>query len=308
MADALRQEPDTIDAPADAPAPDLSGTGDNSPVTGENSPVDAPSGPVTGNSAQDDVDLLDKLLAEYDQSISRTAPAPPPAGDPQLDPAAGLDLDALQRGADEQAWRHGETVAENSRLKSEAAGAMESAQRSLDALQHVEQILRQENEQRDFGKFASDIQRKMPSHVPPDYAELALTKLAANEPLLRLAWDFRNSNPAALAAERDHVHALMIQIQINPNADQGQLAGLKDRAEQLSVAMNAREILAEARTKLLRDAKAVPKPIDDDLSRDHEMIVQAIRGAGGKVRAEPPPNYGAMSDQEFTAAKRQFGF
>ena len=40
--------------------------------------------------------------------------------------------------------------------------------------------------------------------------------------------------------------------------------------------------------------------IDPDVTADRFAVVQALRGASGKVDVrEPPPNFGQMSDRDF---------
>lgn len=78
-------------------------------------------------------------------------------------------------------------------------------------------------------------------------------------------------------------------------------------SEQCAIAIQSKQILAAARGRCIEEARKSP-PIDRDLTADRERVTQAIRGAGGTVRAEPPPNLGRMSDGEFRQYKSQFGF
>jgi len=45
------------------------------------------------------------------------------------------------------------------------------------------------------------------------------------------------------------------------------------------------------------------------VTEDRELVAASMKGANvGKVTADPPPNLGTMSDQEFRSYKSQFGF
>ncbi len=105
--------------------------------------------------------------------------------------------------------------------------------------------------------------------LPPGYAEQFLLVAALRDPDLQIAWDNRSNR---------NVHP-MVQSKI-------------------------RGKLRSAVNKLREAAASVP---DADATADRLAIVAHMKGATGKVGPDPPPNYGAMSDAEFSAAKRKLG-
>ena len=84
---------------------------------------------------------------------------------------------------------------------------------------------------------------------------------------------------------------------------------LQERVQYLAIAVQSQQIIQGLKDRVIKEARAVPKPIDQDMTYDMAMVAQAVRSAGnGKVPDGPAPYLGGMSDQQFAEYKRQFGF
>jgi hypothetical protein len=260
-------------APVDAGAPPAVPIAPSEPA--------AELGPVNG------ADEFEQALAEFDQSIPKPAPA---ATEPEYaapEPAVDAGLAARQ---------------DLLRQASENLG--------LDPTAGPTELERQvwiASEKKFFDEYATSVQEKLPDFLPSDYAKRWMLSEAATDPSLRLAWDYRDVNPAQARAELFQAQRLLTQMQMNPVANPAQIAELQQYAEQLNVACNARTILRRAELRLLDEAKKSKRPVDREATEDR-AVVWAVRGGQAATHVpEEPIDWGQLSDQEFRAEKRKLG-
>lgn len=287
-----------------AEKPDDDVATDAAPAPAEASVDDAQAPQPDSTSEVQPLDDLDKLLREFDEGVGHTDPA---SGEtPQPDPAAEVEqLLAQLAGHQRQAT---ESASENYRLQQEREGWKGAAENATAMLREVQTILWREGEQAAFSRFADELQKRMPDHVPSDYAEAWLRTAASKDQTLAIAWDARNTNPMAIQVEIDKCQRVMVALMSNPMADKSQLPALEQYWTKLQVAARSKEILSAARGACLEEARKA-KPIDEEVTADIAGVVASLRsGANGKAPVEKAPWLGGMTDQQFAEYKRQFGF
>jgi hypothetical protein len=149
----------------------------------------------------------------------------------------------------------------------------------------------------------------LPDYLPGDFAALNFKVMAVEHPEIALAFDFRNVNRQAAAAELRQVEAALRQLQRNSLADPKMVASLNEHGVKLRLALNSPEILRRAAQEVARRAQAVPRSIDAEATADRESVAAAVRSAGGRVAVEPAPQLGTMSNNELRKWTRDnFGF
>jgi hypothetical protein len=158
-----------------------------------------------------------------------------------------------------------------------------------------------------FNSFADDLQKRMPPHVPDDYAVTKL-KALAHDPTIALAFDYRNVNKAAANVELAKVQVALSQLQRTPGSDPNQIAQLQDYGQRLEIAVHSASILRKASLDIIREAEKLPPPIDPDATQIRNDVAWAVKGASAKRIADPPPDLGKMTENEFREYKKQFGF
>jgi hypothetical protein len=260
--------------------------------------------------APDAQPTLDDSLAEYERATAQPEPTAQPAANydeidkllEELSKPGGAPLDGSplfgQQVSDAQQQVQAEqqrAVEQLSALQSENAQLRAYAQRAVD--------------QADFGKLTSEVQSRLPSHLPEDFAVTALKSMAVDRPELVLAFDTRHVDRRAVAAELRQVEAALFWQQRNPSAaDPGYAAQLQQYRGQLNVALHGREILNRAVREVVQRGQA-HRPIDPEATEMHDVVAAAVRGASGKASPEPPPNFGQMSDRQLREyTKTNFGF
>ena len=67
----------------------------------------------------------------------------------------------------------------------------------------------------------------------------------------------------------------------------------------LGLMMNSRKLLNGAWADVVKRARKVAPPIDEEMTATRAEISAAVRGASAPIPAERPPNLGAMSTQEY---------
>jgi len=237
-----------------------------------------PVAPAEPAAASDD---LDGALAEYEAAVPQAEP-----GEAVIPSDDDGDMQKLAADALAEYQQQQQQGQPDNRL-AELQG--ENAQ-----LRHAAWV---ESEKADFGKFTADIQTELPEHLPTDYAETQLMAAAAKNPELAAAWELRNSDRRAVDLELSKVERALAQLQNNPAADRKKVAALMQYGYRLGLAYNSREILKRARADIVNRGREI-RPIDPEATADYEMVAQAVRGAGGKVAAEPAPDLSKMSDAE----------
>ena len=77
-----------------------------------------------------------------------------------------------------------------------------------------------------------------------------------------------------------------------------------------AIAADAPRIWNATIGRLKNEARNAKPPIDPEISADVHAVRHSMRSASqGKVAAEPPPNFGQMSEAEFKRHTREnFGF
>jgi hypothetical protein len=168
--------------------------------------------------------------------------------------------------------------------------------------------VQREADERDFRQLTSEIQSRLPAHLPPDYAEAELWSLAARNPALVAAFDYRNVDPRAADTELRKVEAALQHLGRDPTANPQEVTQLTQLGHRLGLALNAKKIIDRAKSEVLMRANSV-KPIDPAATEIHDVVAAAVRGASGKISPEPPPAFGNMSDKELSRyTKEHFGF
>jgi hypothetical protein len=263
-------------------------------------PVDAPA------AAPDARPTLDESLAEFERATAQ--PAAP------SEPAANYD--EIDKLLDELSKPGGAPLDGSPLFGQQVSDAQQQVQREAEqfsALQNenaqLKSRLQFEADQKDFGALTSEVQSKLPSNLPDDFAVTALKSMAVDRPELVLAFDTRHLDRRAVAAELRQVEAALFWQQRNPNAaDPGYAAQLQQYRGQLNVALHGREILNRAVREVVQRGQA-HRPIDETATADHDAVVFAMRGAGGKAPVEAPPNFANMSDRELKKYTREhYGF
>lgn len=275
------------------------------------SPVAAPVAAPASTPAAPPEDETDRALREFEAAISK--PDQQPADQPGAQPATGAAApqDELDKLLDELS-RPGQF--DNSLFTPRTSDPQQAAeQQQLATLQNENAQLRgaiqAAADRQDFDKLTSELQGRLPPHLPDDYARTQLIAMSAEKPELVAAFDYRNVNRQAVNQELTRVEQVLAQLQRNPNgADPQQIAQLTQYGFKLGVMLNSREILRRAVREVERRGRSFHQ-IDEIASADHAAVVFAMRGTSGKIQPEPPPNFGQMSDKEFNRwTRNNLGF
>jgi hypothetical protein len=160
-----------------------------------------------------------------------------------------------------------------------------------------------------FEKISGEVQEKLPSWCPADYARVALIAAGASNPQLEIALEavVRGVSPQQAHAELARVDALLRRLMASPTSDPKYIAELRQYGGQLQIAVGASGILKRAVDGVIAQAKKA-RPLDPDATADHAMVAQAVRGASDPHPVEPPIDWGRLSPEEFNAEKRKLGF
>jgi hypothetical protein len=167
----------------------------------------------------------------------------------------------------------------------------------LNVLQSENSQLRQHiqraTDQADLDRLTTELQGRLPSHLPGDYARSTLIAMAMEKPELVLAFDYRGADRGAIDAELRKV-----QMHLSTTTLQPYRAQLEQYAGHLNIALRSKEILRRAAFEIEKRGRAF-KPVDSEATADHDAVAAAVKGAAGKAQPEPAPNFGKMSDKEF---------
>jgi hypothetical protein len=260
--------------------------------------------------------------AAIEQQPQDVAGAETPAVSPPETPAETTDLDSLLAAYDAGTRQPDVTETTNAapdpqfqegeldKLLSELNADTErtnALQSEVDSLKRAE-MYRIEAEA--FGKYADELQSKLPDHCPPDYARNALLSAAAVNRNLAVAWDNRNMTAAERANAANELRAaeqLFRQVQRMPDTDPRKQAALQQIWQQ-----GARlEMIVQGPALLRRTLLDVEKrardfqPIDQDATADRAMVAHAVRDSGRRLAPEPPPQWGQMDNHEYRREVRQ---
>jgi hypothetical protein len=228
---------------------------------------------------------IDRLLAEFDRATAQPATdnnAAPDATTPPQD-----DIDSFLQSLDTSS-------ADRQRI--------DALTGQIDGLKAAEF---QRAERADFDKFSSKLQAELGPNVPDDYARTLLLSMSAENPALESAWRYRNltaEQRRAADAEFRQLEALYAQAQREPDDPRKQqvLMQMEQRGQELGLMMNARTMLNNAWRDVVKRAGKVAPPVDELATGDHNAVAALVRGASAPVDlAEPPPNFGSMSESEF---------
>jgi hypothetical protein len=256
------------------------------------------------------VDDFDQSLKEFE-----TATTPPPASQPEQAPAPQQpnydEIDQLL--ADLQREQSGSL--DGGPLFAAPQAIDPQQQRALEqfnALQNenlqLKSRLQFEADQKDFGKLTSEVQSRLDPNLPSDYARTQLIAMAAENPALVAAFDYRNVDRAAVDRELRLVEGTLQRLGRDPNANPQYVAQLTQHSYRLGLALNSREILRRATIEIGKRAAAHTQ-IDETATADHDAVAAAVRGSSAKASPEPPPNFGNMSDKELARfTKQNYGF
>jgi hypothetical protein len=232
-------------------------------------------------------DELDRLLAEFDQGTK--------AAQTDVPEQRSDTLDELDRILAEPAQNQPDQASVDSQVEARARGLFEQ-ERYRGQLAD------------EFGKYCSRGQARIPDNLPDDYYRSELLAMSTTDPRLEVAFEASLYSPAAIRAELARVMVGLDHARMNPNATPEVIQALEQQVRQWQVADQARTILRQAESAIIRKATARAN-IDPDVTADRAMVTAAMKGSGAKMNgAEPPPNLGHMTDQEFRSYKAQFGF
>jgi hypothetical protein len=273
-------------------------------------PVDAPApaAPAGG-------DDFDSTIREFER-----ATAPQPAAQPEQPQAAPDDIDKLLAELSRPGPVDGGALDGSPRTELDQAladldrtAAMQQARQHIAGVEAQNQQLRahlqRAADQRDFDKLATEVQSKLPDHLPKDYARSALIAMAAEKPALAAAFDLRNiTDRRAVDLELRKAETILQQLGRDPSADPQRVAQLTEYSYRLGLALNAPEIIRRAKLEVLKRGQA-HRPIDPEATAEHDAVRFAVMGASGKAPAERAPDLGGLSDKEFARYTRQtYGF
>jgi hypothetical protein len=250
-------------------------------------------------------DELDGYLKEFETGTSQPAAQPDHQNGASLQPTGAVPLNDIDALLDELSRP---TASEPLFAQGSDAHQQAQAQDQFSALQSENAQLRahmqRAADQRDLDRLSGELQSRLPSHLPPDYAAAALKSMAVDHPELVLAFDYRGADPRAVAQE-----LRQIQMQMNhPATLPAQREMLQQHAQRLNIALHSKSILRRAMIEI-RDRAESHRPIDEQATADHDAVAAAVRGRSGTAPAEPPPNFGAMSDADLRKYTREhFGF
>jgi hypothetical protein len=101
----------------------------------------------------------------------------------------------------------------------------------------------------------------------------------------------------------------LMHLRANPRATQDMINEVMQRGAQAELALQAGQILAQARGRCIEEANK-SAPIDADVTGDVMAMVASLKGAdAGRMGREPAPNFGGMSEAEFKRHTRDnYGF
>jgi hypothetical protein len=250
----------------------------------------------------------------------------PAASDPPADPQEG-DLDRLLREYDESIGKQTPQDPLADQQRAEQQRLEQSFQNQSQQLQHYQQQEFQRAERADFDKILEKANGMVADlDLPEGWARQYLLAEGMRDPALREAFDNRNFN--GFSPE----HIAQIQQQIRAHGErlaqaawaiqdpvQRQLAFQQIKLELLNMQAQAlpdpatyraqaARYIRGALLKMEREARAY-KPIDSEATSVKEAVSFAVKGAGGKVAPEPPPNLGRMTNNELNRWSRDnFGF
>jgi hypothetical protein len=234
---------------------------------------------------------LDALLAQYTE------------GTKQPEPESGANV---QEGTNSAPVAESEldSLLANLNADTERANALQAEVNALKSAEH------QRQEREAFSDYASQLQSRLPDHVPPDYAEAQLLAAASRDPALVAAWDVRN----VPAAERSQAPALLQQamrlyqqIQRMPDTDARKAQALNwvvQRGQYLEAVVYGPGLLRKAALNIEKRARDF-QPIDQEATALKQEIAFHMKSARGRLTPEPPPNFGRMTDNEFRQWKRE---
>jgi hypothetical protein len=252
---------------------------------GAAAPADTAAVPSSADPQPQAEDELSRLLAEFDEGV-KTAPAPQ---QPEQPSTIG-EIDRL--------------INELHQPQQPAAGEVESRARELYERERYRSQLTDE-----FNKHCDRGQQKIPDNLPSDYYRSELLAMSTADPRLEVAFEAQFHDPVAIRVALDQAKVELVRARINPQATPESIKGLEQQVWQLGVAANARVILLQAQSAIVKKANQRAN-IDPDLTADRAMVAAAVRGAGAKIDvAEPAPAFGYMSDAELKDyTRRNFGF
>jgi hypothetical protein len=217
-------------------------------------------------------DDLDQLLQEFQDKTAQPEPTEPVNTDVNI-----ADVQSTNNALDELLAGFDSSNADQNRI-SELQGRVDALQTEAHRTRELEA----------FSEFADDLQKQLPSFVPPDYAEAKLRSLAHDQELC-LAWDLRNTDRSAANLELAKVQNALLQLQQNPAADPAQVRQLQEYGFRLQVAVNAPAILRKARLDIINQAAKLKPPIDEDTTAWRAEIAASMRGASMPLDYKDPP-------------------
>ena len=245
--------------------------------TPEPAPVEATS-QLTPAPADD----FDRLLADYEANTAK--PEPAVTDEPVAD---GVDQNATSNELDQLLAQLSGPDPKINALETELAGVRSEADR-------LRSEMHRQQEWAEFQSYAKSLQDDLPSHLPDGYAELKL-KALAHDPTIAAAFDYRNVDRHAASAELARAQLVMAAFQ---RANDPRIPQLTEYMNKLNVAINSQAILRKVRLDILNEANKLPPPIDPEATELKAEIAWNMKSQGKKI-AEPPPNFGRMTDQEF---------
>jgi hypothetical protein len=228
---------------------------------------------------------------------SEVAPAPDNAVDELL--LADFDRQRLLGQANDAFQENASLKSELDQWRADATALQQQHQQLLNQL-HLAA------EQNDFKAFAKELQGKIGTG-PEDFAEKWLYAEAAQDPVLRTAWDARKENPDQLKAQYFRAENILLALRNNPRADPNQVAQVEQYCQTIAIALESPRILAAARARCV-EAAGKFRPVDEQITADVAMVTASMKGASAKMSHEPAPHFGSMSDRELKDYTRQFGF
>jgi hypothetical protein len=198
--------------------------------------IDVTDDAVADAPAADTSDELDKLLAEYDRSLT-----------------AQPDNQPHDQSTDEGRLQRDLAFAENLRIHSEAVQIDSKRQE----LQQAQEFLRAQEDTYDEAEALRAIRGNL--DIGDEDVQAFIAGRVLKDPEISQVWQNRREDRASYNRLVDRLRG-----------------DLQQHEEQQRQKVLSREAVA-----------------------DREAVAQAVRGQGGKVPPEPPPDYGRMSNREF---------
>jgi hypothetical protein len=261
------------------------------------SPVDTT--PAVDTKPAPEISEIDALLREYDERQK-----------PSELPVPGTPIGADDSNNNNQPEQTGQRQADDQSVEQflqSLSGPDPRIQELEGQVSNLQVAEYRRQELAAFDSFAADLQKQMPSHVPPDYTRAKLEALAHN-PEVALAWDLRNVDRRAAHLELAKVQVTLGRLPEGTTPQQ--IVELQNYAARLNIAINSHAILRKATHGILNDARKIPLPIDEEATANREMVAQALRGASSPVDfKEPPIEWGKLSGPDGRREVfKQFGF